>query len=83
MSVEVSLTLVVPDYISYHELVLTLLMTTLFCVGAEIVYLVLACMVHCSRLVEVWIPSVIRKGRGPDGFHVYQVRAVEFLLLYE
>ena len=26
------------------------------------------------RLVEVWIPSVIKKGRGPEGFHVYQAR---------
>lgn len=25
------------------------------------------------RLVSVWIPSVIKKGRGPDGHHIYQV----------
>ena len=28
---------------------------------------------HLHRLVEVWIPSVIKKGRGPDSHHAYQV----------
>ena len=31
------------------------------------------------RLVEVWIPSVIKKGRGPDGHHVYQV---DYIMLH-
>ena len=26
-----------------------------------------------SRIVSVWIPSVIKKGRGPDAHHIYQV----------
>ena len=28
---------------------------------------------HLHRLIEVWIPSVIKKGRGPDTHHAYQV----------
>ena len=28
---------------------------------------------HLHRLVEVWIPSVIKKGRGSDTHHAYQV----------
>lgn len=33
----------------------------------------LSTLFHVPRLVEVWIPSVIKKGRGPDSHHVYQV----------